>query len=64
MADISMCQDGKCPKKDSCYRWTAGWFVKKGNGDYQAYGDFEWGKYNEKGNGCDYYWNITKGSDI
>lgn len=23
MADITMCGDKECPKKESCYRWTA-----------------------------------------
>lgn len=51
MADITMCQDAKCPKKDTCYRYNA--VANKYN---QCYCDFEYGTYNKSGNGCDYYW--------
>lgn len=54
MPDISMCQDNNCPKKDTCYRFTA-----IPSGDYQTYGDFQWEKYNEDGNGCDFYCKVN-----
>ena len=36
MADISMCQGGKCPRKETCYRFTA-----PANPYRQSYGSFD-----------------------
>ena len=35
MADISMCEDSKCPSKNKCHRYTA-----IPNEHWQAYSDF------------------------
>ena len=42
-----MCQDSDCPKRETCWRWTA-----YHSRLYQTFADFEWrGK-------CDYYMEI------
>lgn len=46
MPDISMCANQTCPKKESCYRFTAK------PCKYQTYADF---KPDEEGK-CEYYW--------
>ncbi len=55
MADIMMCKDEECPKKDTCYRYTA-----KVNPDRQAY--FLTSPKRKKMGGwdCDYYWKVSK----
>lgn len=54
MADITMCKDGTCPKKESCYRFT-------------AHKDEFWQSYfvesPRKENECDYLWEIGEGDD-
>jgi hypothetical protein len=57
MPDISMCKDKNCPKRDTCYRFTA-----KPTMDWQSYGDFKWER-KKKGtglSGCTDYWGIIK----
>ena len=52
MPDITMCDGGKCPKKDGCYRHTA-----KPCDWRQSY--FEKPPWDEDGE-CIYYWPITR----
>lgn len=49
MPDISMCNGNSCPKKDSCYRFTA-----KPSLLWQSY--FMGTPY--KDNDCEYYWPV------
>ncbi len=49
MPDISMCVGGNCPKKDSCYRYTATPTPK-----WQSY--FCKPPYNKKTKACANYW--------
>jgi hypothetical protein len=53
MPDISLCEGGDCPFKETCYRFTA-----KPNELYQSY--FTEPPYNEKEKKCDYYWEDKK----
>ena len=52
MPDITMCQEDKCPRRNSCYRYTArpdqywqSYFAKKPCDDYAT---------------CREFWDITK----
>jgi len=45
MADISMCKDETCPKKETCYRFTA-----IPDEYWQMYADFKYTTY------CEHYW--------
>lgn len=49
MPDITMCYGNKCPKKETCYRYTA-----KPNTHWQSY--FKDAPIDKKGN-CNHYWN-------
>lgn len=49
MPDISMCTGGDCPRKESCYRFTA-----KPSEYFQSY--FQSPPY--AGISCEYYWPI------
>lgn len=51
MPDISMCLGRDCPKKTSCYRFTA--FPSEYRQSY-----FVGVPY--KGEGCDYYWKMEE----
>jgi hypothetical protein len=52
MADISKCTGKDCPKKESCYRFTA-----KVNEHRQSYfGEIPL----KEDDTCDYYWNNEK----
>ena len=52
MADITMCSDKDCSKKESCYRYNA-----KINECWQAY----FGNSPRKENGdCEFYWKMKK----
>lgn len=59
MPDISMCKGSIgafiCPKKETCYRYTA-----EPNPNRQSY--FFNPPYDKETSGCNYYWN--DGSDI
>jgi len=48
MADISMCANQTCTKKETCYRFTA--YVNKHR---QAYGSFK-----QADGKCEYYWEV------
>ena len=51
MPDITMCTDGECPKKRSCYR-------------YEAEADEYWQSFFSEsprvGDNCEYYWLMNK----
>lgn len=52
MADIAMCEDKNCPKKEKCYRYMA-----KPSEYWQSY----FGNTPRKENGdCDFYWKLKK----
>jgi len=51
MADISKCTGKDCPKKESCYRFTA---------TDNEYGQSYMGCPLKKDGTCDYYWNNEK----
>ena len=50
MADITMCDDGKCPLKDICYRFRA-----KASEYWQSY----FTESPRKKRKCEYYWEMT-----
>lgn len=50
MPDITKCQDSTCPKKDTCYRWTAP------ASDYQSY----FAKSPRVGAVCFYHWRTDE----
>lgn len=52
--DISKCFGKDCPRKETCYRYTA-----KPSEYYQSYGSFEQNR-NSDGD-CGYYWKVEKG---
>lgn len=52
MADISMCQNTECKKKDKCYRQTA--IV---NRFWQSYIQPDG---NKNGKGCTFFWKIRR----
>lgn len=45
MADITKCQGRNCPRKDTCYRYTA-----KADDEWQAWSEFD------KLANCECYW--------
>lgn len=47
MPDITMCEDKKCPKKDTCYR-----FLAEPTPCWQPY----FVNSPRKGKNCEYYW--------
>ncbi len=49
MPDIAMCNNEKCPSKESCYRYTA---IPS---DWQSY-DYSFAPKEGEGK-CEYYWN-------
>lgn len=55
MPDITMCNGNGCPKKDSCYRFTA-----KPNELWQSY--FMDIPY--KDNDCDSYWSVKDNNNL
>ena len=53
MPDISMCANGSCPLRKTCYR-----FNSTPNPYRQTYSQFDW-KTNESGEPiCNYFWPI------
>ncbi len=52
MADITMCRDKECPKKDTCYRYTA-----PVNKHRQSYFTESPKRKKMGGYDCDYYWD-------
>ena len=56
MPDISMCEGGMCPIKETCYRFTAD------PSDYQSYlGNPPFKEVDEDNNSkCEYYWEREK----
>jgi hypothetical protein len=51
MADISKCNNTKCPLKENCYRYT----VK--SGFWQSYADFQFTITEDGKVECDYFWD-------
>ena len=64
MADMTLCSDDKCPKKESCLRFTA-----KPSGPWQSYQKFNWYMAGVKEDGiltsswteCDGFWEKEDG---
>lgn len=54
MPDISMCSNGDCPSRESCYRYRA-----VPNPDWQSYSHFEPDK-----DGCPWFCAIASGDGI
>jgi len=54
MADITMCRDGTCPKKEQCYRFTA-----NKNEFWQSY----FTESPRKSEDCEYFWEIGEDDD-
>jgi hypothetical protein len=50
MPDISMCENKQCPKKKTCYRYTA---IPEEH--WQSYSTFT---FNAEEGKCEYYWPI------
>ena len=57
MADIIMCNDKECDRKDKCYRYTA-----KPNEYRQSYFNISPKQKGLDGEYCTYFWDTTKGT--
>jgi hypothetical protein len=54
MADITMCANGSCPLRKSCYRFTASI-----NPFRQSYADYQWFKNDDELPTCDSFWDVN-----